>query len=351
MHRSPTPASLLVCLVIASAGLIALLAPSRAAARDTNAASVDLAYKPARTFAYELPRASWVRVGATLDFRAAGGPALRTEIVGTALHIDTDGDGELDVKVEGTDGFVRLRTKAGFDYALRLRSDAGGWLYAASGARVGTFGETRVTLIDMDGDGRYDGFGRDALIVGHGKQACFLSRVINVGGALHSIEVAVDGSAIAHEAYTGPAGRLDLADHWTAQAKLETAVVCSEDGTLSFDLAHADGGLRVPAGRYRIDSGKLALGQSVVHFRTGKSALLAVAPDATLAVEGGGPLEAEFAYRRAGGEVVFAPDSLRWYGRAGEEYFDWKPFGKSPEFTVTDAGVRKEIAKAIFTGC
>jgi hypothetical protein len=134
-------------------------------------------------------------------------------------------------------------------------------------------------------------------------------------------------------------------------AKLLTAVFRNKGGDLSFDVAAAREGLRVPAGTYELHSGRLGLGESVVRVRAGRAKTVAVTKDAHARLKWGGPVKAEFAYQRSGGEVVLAPDTLRWFGCAGEEYFDWKPFGKSPEFTITDVKERKEIAKAIFTGC
>jgi hypothetical protein len=293
----------------------------------------------------------WKPVGHGFDFGDAGGPTFGAALEGTALRVDTDGDGEFDVRIEGKDGFARLSTSQGFDYAVRLRNAGSGWQWAASGARVGTVGKTRVTLIDRNDNGRYDDFGQDAMIVGYSKNACLLSRVIPVDGTLLRLDIARDGTTLSAAPYEGPAGRLELAGHWTARAKLESAIVRSTDGALSFDLADAEGGLPVPAGTYVIHSGKLGLGQSVVRFLGKADRRFEVKAGATARIEGGGPLHAEFGYHRQGGQVLLDPSTVHWYGRAGEEYVDWKPFGKSPEFTVRDAGTRKEIAKAIFTGC
>jgi hypothetical protein len=315
------------------------------------AGELTLKYKPARRWSYELPAAAFRKVAGAIDLTAAGGATFATAIEGSALTVDTDGDGKADVTIEGESGYVRLRTKTGFDYSVRLKNEGKGWFYAASGARVGKLGETRITLIDQDGDGRYDGVGRDAMIVGSSRTACFLSRTVNVAGALLTLQVAPDGGSLRHTPYAGKAGRLDLMRNWDAQARLQSAIVRSADGEHSFDLARHHEGLAVPAGRYVLHGGQLGLGKSTVRFRRGNAKPIVVAEGKTTAVLGGGPLSAEFAYQRRGGEVILTPDSLRWFGRGGEEYFAWKPFGKSPEFTIADTKIRKEIGKAIFTGC
>jgi len=348
MRIRPAPFAAAVCLAL---GAAAFAGPD--ATPPERGGTVELRFKAARTWDIDLPAERFEKVSGALDFRAAGGKRFAVALEGDALAIDTDGDGETDVKVTGKEGFVRLQVdgERPFSYALRLVNAGGGWRYAAGGARVGKLGETRITLIDQDGDGRYDGYGRDAMIVGLSRCACFLSRVVNVDGRLVRIDVAPDGASIRQQPHTGPRGTLDLATKWDAQAKLQSVIVLSEDDAFSFDLAAVEGGLVVPAGRYRLHSGKLGLGQNVVRFTQGRAKVLEVTADATTTLAAGGPLSAEFAYQREGGEVVFTPATLRWFGRLGEEYVGWKPFGKSPVFTVSDAGTRETIAEAIFTGC
>ena len=64
----------------------------------------------------------------------------------------------------------------------------------------------------------------------------------------------------------------------------------------------------------------------------------------------GGPTRAEFAYQREGDEIVFSPAAVWYYGAAGEEYKDWNPVGKSPEFTIKDSNTGRVLASAIFPG-
>ena len=341
------------CLIVAAA-LLGLFAGTPVGADETPAATADatelsLKYRPSRSWRYELPAEQWRKVGGALDFSEVGGARFITQVEGGALKVDTDGDGTTDVAVEGKTGYVRLRTKDGFDYSVRLRN-AGGWHWAASGARVGKIGDVRVVLIDQDGDGRYDGYGRDAMIVGSSRVASFLSRVANVGGALRTLEVAPDGRTLGHTEFTGKQGTLDAARRWKAQARLRSAILRSEDGSLAFDLAGHVDGLSVPAGRYLLHGGSLALGDSVVRFRRGNAEAIEVKAGETTRLLAGSPLKAEFGYQRRGGELILDPATLRWFGRAGEEYYAWTPFGKSPEFTITDSKADKQIAKAIFTG-
>ncbi len=350
MRNRPSLLMTVFCLVL---GGVAMAGPDESPATASENGTCQLKYKAARAWRVDLPAERFTTVSSALDFTQAGGPRFAVELQGDALAVDTDADGKTDVKVTGKEGFVRLATKGEkpFTYAVRLRNAGSGWHYAAGGMRVGKVGETRITLIDQNGDGRYDGYGEDAMIVGRSKSAAFLSRVVNVAGALHRIEVAPDGGSIRHAPYTGPSGTLDVASKWDAQAKLQSVIVKSADGAYSFDLARSKGGHRVPAGRYVLHGGKLGLGENVVRFTNGRAKAIDVAKESKTVIAAGAPLVAEFAYQRNGAEVVFDPATLRYFGRAGEAYTVWQPFGKSPEFTVTDSKKGTEIAKAIFTGC
>ena len=340
-----------VCVVLFGfAAASSRAGPERAAGPSTAGETVVLKYKSWRTWRLDLPDEQFRKVSGQIRL---GDRVFATELEGPALRVDTDGDGETDVKVEGKSGFVPLADGKGFRYAVRLVNQ-GGWRFAAGGGMVGKIDGVRVTLIDQDGNGSYADYGRDAMILGTSKNACFLSRVVNVNGALRHLDVAEDdkgGLSLRLTPFKGASGTLDLKAKHEAHAKLLSAVVCSDDGSLSFDLARVEDGLRLPAGRYVLRSGKLGLGESVVRFRTGKLEPMDLGKDATLAPTWGGPLAATFAYQRSAGQVTFEPASVRYFGRAGEEYFGWAPFGKSPEFSVVDTKLRKEIAKAIFTGC
>ncbi len=353
--------SLVAVSLLMLAGGLASAGPEKAPAAKAAGSEIALTYKAARTWSYDLPEQRFTTISRTIDFVAAGGKRYGVALEGQALAVDTDGDGTHDVRVEGKSAFIHLKTQVSkesaaqgakpFSYALRLVNPGSGWRYAAGGARIGKIGTTRITLIDQDGDGRYDGYGKDAMIVGRSKSACFLSRVVNVAGELHGIEVAKDGTSLRHAPHKGPAGTLDLASKWDAKAKLQSVIVRSADGAYSFDLSKATEGLKVPTATYLLHSGKLGLGENVVRFRQGRAKAAVVAKDGRTVVAAGGPLTAEFGYQRRGAEILFDPAALRYFGRAGEEYVTWKPFGKSPEFTVTDTKVSKTIAKAIFTGC
>jgi hypothetical protein len=127
-------------------------------------------------------------------------------------------------------------------------------------------------------------------------------------------------------------------------------VVVASEGELSFSLARARDGLKVPAGEYRLHGGSLALGTSRATIRTGRSRPFAVGAGATCRVAWGGPVQAEFLYQRKGDELAFAPWDIWYYGRLGEEYADFLPLGRSPDFVVVENPGGDPLVIARFPG-
>ncbi len=322
---------------------------------------VELSYKTYRTWNIVLPAEQFARVSGGFSMQGCKGETFTAAMDGTALAIDTDGDGKPDVTVSGKKdesgkrtGLVTLEgTRADgetFTYTARLVDGGKGWHFAASGAMVGKIGETRIQLIDQNNNGRYDDFGEDAMIVGRGEHATLLSRAVNVGGELRAIQVSPDGSRLTHEPFKGPAGSLDLKGALETKGKLRAAIVSSAGGDYSFDLARVRAGMQVPVGEYSLHSGELVLGKAKAYVRSGRMQPMVVAANATSTLKWGGPLAGEFEYERQGGKVAFSPDRVTYFGKAGEEYRIWDPIGKSPEFTVIERSVGLELAKALFPG-
>lgn len=345
----------------ASAGLVlgtlGLLAPGSLAGER-----IDLRSQAFRRFAFELPGETWRRVGDAIELPGLGDARFPAELAGEGLRLDTDGDGALDRTLEG-----RLDEASGerrafcvlerglpdgrtLRYAVRLRDHGTGWQWSSSGALAGRIGDVRVLLFDQDGNGRFDDVGEDALLFGGGTIAHYLSEVVSVGGELLRLAVEPDGTALSLEPYTGPSGVLDVRSELETKGKLLAAIVQSEDERYSFDLARASGGLRVPAGTYRIVRGKLGLGKGFVRVIPGRANELVVAPGGETVLDWGGPVVAEFEYVRRGGLVQLDPNRVWYYGAAGEEYVGWTPIGKSPVFTIKERALGTELAEATFPG-
>lgn len=340
--------SLLTCVCLMLAAGVAL------SDDDNGAKTATLKYKKVSKWNIVLPNETFTPVKGAIAIPHAGGAGFAAEMDGTALAIDSNGDGKPDVKAKGTKGDVTLRAKsaegASFQYSVRLIND-GTWKYATSGVMVGKIEGTPIQLIDQNNNGRYSDYGEDAMIVGRTKSASLLSRVIACGDDLYTITVSNDGGEISYEAFAGETGLLDLRSKFASKGKLEAVVVANQAGDVSFELSDAKKGLRIPEGAYRIVSGLVTKGRETVKVRSGRSKPIRVASQNDAVFAWGGPLEAKFEYTREGEEITFSPNRLWFYGKSGVEFYDWVPDGKPPKFIVLDAETGKELNQAKFGGC
>lgn len=315
------------------------------------AATAPMSFKSYRDWEIVLPHEQQRRVSGEIVLEGVQ-KAFRTAVKGTSLQVDKDGDGGFDVAVEGESGFITLRTEkedgAKYGYSLRLRNAGSGWQALPGGAAVGKIGGQQVRVIDQNLNGRFDDYGQDAMIVGRGKQACFLSEVVNIRGDLFSLKVAPDGSSVEWAPFEGEHGRIDMGTGLASKAKLLGAVVVSQDGKRSFTLTERS--VVVPSGKYRLYRGRLGLGRHVATFSPGESEAITVSPNETETVALGEPINIDFKFVRQPGRVIMAPQLVRYVGRAGEVYDQWTPFGGSPQFDVRDVETGMQIALAVFGG-
>ncbi len=64
-----------------------------------------------------------------------------------------------------------------------------------------------------------------------------------------------------------------------------------------------------------------------------------------------GLLQLEFTHTLADSKVTVDPKDLKYYGKAGEEYYGWAPDAKSPKFKVHEPETGREVGGFIFTAC
>lgn len=329
-------------------------AQSAVSAHGDEREAATFAYKAAPKWTINLPKETFKPVGAEIPIAHAGGTGFRAEMDGTALAVDANGDGKVDQKAKGTAGFVTLKgkTSAGrdFTYAIRL-VNTGGWQFSAAGFMTGSLKGVQIRLIDQNGNGSYNDFGIDAMIVGSGSAAAYLSKVVNLGGELFNLEVGADGVDVAVTPFKGEVGTLNLEGAFETQGNLESAVIVGESNDVSFNLAGSKKGTLVPAGTYSLSYGTVSQGAEVVRVRAGRMKPIVVAAGTVAAPAWGGPITAEFKWTHENGVLTIRPQDLFFYGAAGEEYYNWVPDGQPPTFVVKDAKNGEEITKARFGGC
>jgi hypothetical protein len=315
--------------------------------------SAPLTYKAAQKWTYILPNETWTPVSGNIPVQHAGGPGFITEVQGAALAVDTNGDGKVDEKAKGVSGDVVLKGKNAqgqpLTYAVRLRNKASVWSFAAGGAMAGKIRNVAITVIDQNNNGTYADYGQDAMIVGTGDGACYLSKVVNLDGKLFHFEIAADGKSMSVSPWEGEAGVLDMREGWKGEGKIHSAVVTNDKNDISFNLADAKSGLHVPVGSYRITGGYISNGKETVRVRGGRMNNLAVKNGEATKMAWGGPVTVEFDYTISGDKLT-VPYALKFFGKAGEEYFEFLPDATSPIIKVVDEK-GKPVAQGRFPGC
>ncbi|MDP6928507.1 MAG: hypothetical protein QF412_02275 [Planctomycetota bacterium] len=323
-----------------------------AAAAQDESVSAELRQASYKTWNIILPAEKWLPVDG-IKLPHAGGEGFRAVQDQMSLEIDTNADGKLDQKVKGTTGYAVFRGKyqdgSKLAYAVRFFLNGAVYSYAMSGAMVGSIDGVSIKLIDQNANGRYDEFGKDAMIVGSGNAASFLSRLVNLKGKIHELTVSPDGRKIEAKPYQGETGSLSVRKGFKSNGKLLSAVVSNEAGDVSFNLA-GQKAVTVPVGNYRFSAGLAKKGGEEAELRPGDMKPLAVTADNAISVKFGAPLKADFHYTRDGTKIDVQPN-VRFLGSAGEEWLNFRPDAKSPKLTFHDAETGKLLTSKRFDGC
>jgi hypothetical protein len=284
----------------------------------------------------------------------AGGPGFVVETDGAALAVDTNGDGKVEARVKGIAGDVVLKAKAAdgsaLQYGVRIVMHNGKWHYLPGSAMAGRLLEQDVKLVDLNGNGRYDDYGADAMIFGKGTSGSYLSKVVSTGGKLYEINVSADGSSIESSPWTGETGTLNVTSGFKANGSLFSAVVLDEKNHFSFELSSNKSGLVVPSGDYRIMFGFVKNGAEQAKIRAGNSKPITVTTGKTTSLTWGTPLEIEFNYV-VNKDKLTVPIDIKFFGSLGEEYYDFKPEALSPRIVVLDKQTKSKITEGRFGGC
>ena len=312
-------------------------------------------------------------------------------LVGDALYVDTDGDGDFsDEKVlkpapapAGETGALGLqRTQYGVvvvagatpgsEARFTVSALAGRYLLVAPvsclAGQVRLAGKDyRVAMVDKDLDGKFDSrlsmpFGNppgpDILAIdldGDGKfaedffagEVAYLAKMTRVGGACYSVSVAPDGSSVTMEKVEPKSGTLDAG---TPEANL---VFFSDCGLMH--VSGEKGSWQLPEGRYHPIRVRLTRKDKDGIERTltgygdmGTFKEFEIAPGKTLSLKIGGPLTVKTTVNTYKGQ---ASVSLVLQGQGGETYGPLVGGGKTepekPKLRIlSEAG--KELAAGQF---
>lgn len=316
-------------------------------------AAVALSPRTSRDFEWILPQPVWRSTTTGIGLAHAGGEEFRAARDGLTLRVDTDGDGALDLTSKGETHHVVLRGKRAdgrpLAYALVVRTGAHSdkIYYACRTTLTGTVNGARVHVIDQNCNGVLGEVGLDAFAVEPSLAAVPLSRVVNVAGQLYELEVTPDGTSAKFTPYAGLAGTLDVRSGLAVVGELRAAVVSNLDGTLAFDVTgHKP--VRVPTGEYVFSSGVAVKGVQTGRLRKGRMESIVVTPEATAKLNWGAPLRAEFSTSRTGDKITIG-STVRYFGRAGEEWLPDTLYARTPQIRVFDAG--EKIGSKPFETC
>ena len=342
-------------LLIGAAGAAVAFEGDEGATDEASAQVASLSFKALKKWDIIVPNEVWTSITDSLPIPLAGGDGFVAEQVGPMkLKVDTNSDGKVDKDVRGADGFLVLSAEdeAGDTqkFAVRFVNQGGKYKYSVSGVMAGKLNSTAIELIDRNGNGRYDDYGQDAIVVGNAKGASLLSRVVSADDELFSIEVSEDGSQLTYSPYSGPTAKIDVSSKHDCRGKLLSAVISSDDGEYHFNVARDKGSMVVPAGDYRFVYGFAAKGAETVQMRTGKMRTLELDADEQEVVAWGGPIVAEFDYA-VSDETITVQPKVAFYGGAGEEYHTFTPNAKSPKILVADKDTKKIYLEGRFGGC
>ena len=339
-------------------GALALLAGIATSGEEDGAAveTASLTNKAYTKWSIILPKEVWTTIDESIPIAHSRGDGFATQIAGVlALSVDTNGDGKVDDKVRGASGFLKLHGKTvngdKLAYPVRIRPTKDGWEYATGGAMQGKLLGSVIRVIDQNNNGIYNEYGRDAMIVGSGTDAAYLSKTISIDGKVYDFEVSADGLKMTAKPYSGEVGTLSLATGFDARGKLESAVVTDREQNFSFNLAKERSGLTVPTGSYMLESGFAKKGAETVWIKGGKMRPLEVKPGEVTDRKWGAPVQADFSWTSGAGSITVNPDVV-YYGAAGEVYHSFQPNAKSPKLIVRDKKKSNKIVlEGRFPGC
>ncbi|MCB9891637.1 MAG: hypothetical protein H6832_12720 [Planctomycetes bacterium] len=329
--------------------LAALAAPS-----GGDAVTATLEPRPVSRWNFATPTEVWSKIGGGIPVPHVRGDRFLAHPDGPDgifLMVDRDGDGNVDSKVKGVGGYVALRskTKDGKEvhYGVRFRKAGSDWEYACSSTMSGTVAGLPITLIDIDGNGRWNDYGVDGLILGKGKNAGFLSKVVSLRDELMNLEVSEDGTDVKLTPFEGETGEVEFSID--SRGRLAVATVSDLTGKISFAF-EKNGKQVVPVGKYAITGGLLTKGKEQARLATGKMRSVNVQSGKLAKIEIGGSVTADFRYELADGKLTVKPE-IHYYGQGGEEYVEWLPDNKSPKITVFDSRKKRPVESGRFASC
>ena len=220
-----------------------------------------------------------------------------------------------------------------------------------------------LILIDEDKNGKYNEMGTDVMVIGNSPYGIPLGRIINIKNKLYECKVAPKGEKVSLKPYEGKYGVLDLTGNFKCPSKLNLAIVNPLVGVnkttpysddIYIDVAN-DKNILLPCGTYQLWLGYIAEGTSHVAIRQNEMGSIEIREEfekegqrKPTAIKWGAPFRIDFQFTVKGNEVTVPCASLKVFGSANEEYFNFFP-SLLPQVEVIDSKGHL-VAKGAFKG-
>jgi hypothetical protein len=279
--------------------------------------------------------------GVELDFPHAGKdekgkdyPALEARFLQDYIWVDLNGDGKNTadetrrVTPGGySDAFTATLhyedgSSAPYNFVFKSLVDKEQYAVIRMSSRVATAQEQRITLLDDNGNGKYNDIGKDAVMVGENPVA-LLGKYILLGDQFYELLVHAAGASIeVRPAMAMDLGTIDMFEgheitQKSADLRIHTVIVSGLDASFSFDPNRRK--LKVPAGSYDIAFGLFERASEIVYMRKGEKTSFSVIKDEVAAPKWGGEVTAKIEVISDGSSVTFMPPTF--FGKASEQYF------------------------------
>lgn len=308
-------------------------------------------YKMVKKFNYTLPPSNPQTAGMSGYTQGAKdvvtrlplpSPALSVTRDGRKLGIDVNGDQKPDEWCKGAMATIQVLlqypdgTKA--PYAVEIVRNGKKFQMSRSCYRYASFGGQRITLIDNDSDGYYDNFGVDAMIVGRGSYAQYLSDKIAIRGKVYEFQVNRPGTEIKVREWSGEMGKVALHKGFKANGKLAAALLIS--GNSCFDASKPTA---IPAGSYTLKWGVVAASGRSCKFK-GSQTVIVKADGEVHSLDFGGPFKMTFSVNKTGTKFTVPAYQVGVTDKAGFTYYDFNR-RLLPYIQVRDANTKKVVDK------
>jgi len=210
-----------------------------------------------------------------------------------------------------------------------------------------------VSLIDENGNGKYNEIGTDTMVIGDSHYGVPLSRIINIKNKLYECNVDSGGKNFSLKPYEDKYGELDFVSNFKCPTKLNLAILNSDD--IYIDVAN-NKKVAIPCGAYKLWLGYIEEGTSHVAIKQNKMENIEVTEEfdkpgqrKLTTVNWGASFKIDFDFTVKDNKVQVPYGSLKVFGNANEEYYHFI-VSLFPQIEVIDSKGAL-VAKGAFSGC